>query len=152
MYLTTTEDLPLPASLQSVGIELLTRQTVNYDDMGGKRGNEREAPAFNLGARFIADPIGPRIQFIYDGGSLQAAGLAAGDVIIAIDNIQVSKEKINMVLEPYSINDSIKFTVFRGDLLMEFNVMLDEAKEDTYYLEITERESENRNNWLHKVS
>jgi predicted metalloprotease with PDZ domain len=118
--------------------------------MGGKPGSEHEPVAFHLGARFLSDPLGAKIQFVYDGGCLQSAGLASGDIIIAINRLQATKENIQGLLEPYAVGDQVTFAVFRGDVLMEFAVSLTAAVADTYYLEITERECSRRNNWLHK--
>jgi len=150
-YLTTTEDIPLSSLLESMGVELKNRVTLSYDDLGGKIGDKDQPQAFNLGAKFAADPLGAKIQIIYEGGCLQNAGLASGDIIIAVNKLQATKTNLNDILSPYSAGDTVIFTTFRRDELMEFPVSLAEAKDDTYYLDVTEKESTKRNIWLHKL-
>jgi len=149
-YLATTKDLPLKELMESMGIELKSRTTTSYDDLGGKVGDKKAIQEFLLGAKFMDNPLGAKIQIVYESGCLQDAGLASGDIIIAINKLQTTKANINEVLSPYSPDDTVAFTVFRRDELMEFPVTLTQAKHDTYYLEVTEKESEKRNVWLHK--
>jgi len=149
-YLTTTKDLPLSPLLETMGIALKTRATASYDDTGGKVGKKHEPPAFQLGAKFVANPLGATIQVIHDDGCLQNAGLATGDIVIAINNLQTNKNNLLTHLSPYSAGDTVTFTVFRRDELMEFKVTLTDAEHDTYYLEVSEKESNKRNVWLHK--
>lgn len=148
-FLPATTDLPLTKLLATTGIELKQRITTSYDDMGGTPGEDHEPAAFRLGARFLPDPRGAIIQFIYEDGCLQNAGLAVGDIVIAVNNLQATKENLSNLLAPYSVGDAVVFTAFRRDELMEFEVALTEAISDTYYLEITERASDKRNIWLH---
>ena len=148
--LSTTNDLALDELLTTVGINLKQRATTSYEDAGGKPGKEYEPAPFRLGASFVPDPLGAKVQLIYDDGCLQDAGIAAGDIVIAINNLQATKENLPQLLAPYSADDTVKFHAFRRDELMEFEVTLTEAIQDTYYLEITEKESSKRHIWLHK--
>ena len=149
-YLSSTKDLPIDELLESVGIKLTARTTTSYDDAGGKPADDIKSNAFRLGAKFIPDPLGQKILVIYDGGCLQSAGLATGDIIIAVENLQVTNANLTQLLSPYSVGDTVKFTVFRRDELMEFQVNLTEPERDTYYLEVTEKQSSKRNFWLHR--
>jgi predicted metalloprotease with PDZ domain len=148
-YLSTTRDLPLAELLATMGTELRQRTTPSYDDPGGKPARDEEPIGFRLGAKFVSDPLGVKIQLIYDDGCLQDAGLAVGDVLIAIDGLQVKTENLTSLLAAYSAGDSARFTAFRRDELMEFQVILSSAVEDTFYLVITEKECDKRNSWLH---
>jgi predicted metalloprotease with PDZ domain len=137
-YLSTTQDLPLESLLQSMGVGLKQRETTTLEDPGGtpsKPVNTGTAPAFNLGARFIADVGGAKVQYVYEGGCLQVAGIAANDVIVAVNTIKANKDNFSVLLQANQPGDRVPFHVFRRDELMIFEVELSQAKLDTYYLE-----------------
>lgn len=156
-YLSTTQDLPLESLLQSMGVHLKQRETISLEDLGGmptKPNNNNIAPAFDLGARFIADVGGAKVQFVYDGGCLQMAGIAANDVIVAVNALKANKDNISSLLQANQTGDRVPFHVFRRDELMTFEVELSKAKLDTYYLEMdTDTQiSTRRQLWLHTES
>jgi predicted metalloprotease with PDZ domain len=128
------------------------RIACSYDDTGGKpaKDNNSNVFLFNLGARFAADPQGVKLLILHDDGDLQKAGLAASDVMIAIDGLKASKDNLASLLSLYSAGDTIQVHAFRRDELMDFNVMLSEAKQDTWYLEIDENNQlqSRRHAWL----
>ena len=150
-YLDTTEDLPLNELCQPIGMNLKSRIADSLDDLGGiPSKNNHASPVFNLGARFIPDPSGIRVQFIFDDGDLQRAGVAANDVIIAINGLKASKDNLASLLTPYNIGDQIALHIFRRDELMHFNVTLTAAKSDTWYLDVTAEAvaKSRRDSWL----
>ena len=137
-YLSTTTDLPLAEMLANMGIQLKQRETTSLDDQGGtpvKANNMATAPAYNLGAKFIPDDSGARVQYIYAGGCLQTAGIAVGDVIVAVNGLKANKDNIPALLQANQPGDKVTWHVFRRDELMSFQVELIAASKDTYYLE-----------------
>lgn len=150
-HLETTEDLPLNELLEQMGITLKSRIAESLDDMGGTAPkNNGTLPAFNLGARFIADPMGAKVQFILDDGDLQTAGLAANDVIIAVNGLKTGKDNLASLLTPNEVGDRVSLHVFRRDELMQFDVKLTDAIADCWYLEDSKSEPDlkSRNQWL----
>jgi predicted metalloprotease with PDZ domain len=77
-----TADLPLKAMLGAMGLTLSIEQ-------GAK-------PA--LGARTTSAPDGVRLTHVLDDGGAQAAGLSAGDVVIAVDGIKVGNGTLDTLL------------------------------------------------------
>lgn len=153
-YLSTTQDLPLESLLQSMGVLLNQRETLSLEDPGGTPTNSNNtvtAPAFDLGARFIADASGAKLQFVYEGGCLQQAGIAANDVIVAVNALKANKDNISSLVQANQVGDRVPFHVFRRDELMVFEVELSRAKLDTYYLEMDPdtQLSAKRQLWLH---
>jgi predicted metalloprotease with PDZ domain len=150
-YLDTTEDLPLLDICKSMGIALKQRVAESVDDMGGSAPKNNAAPAaFNLGAKFVPDPLGAKAQFILDDGDLQRAGVAANDVIIAINGLKASKDNLPTLLAPFNPGDKIELHAFRRDELMTFIVTLTQGKADSWYLETVsdEKTTQNRDHWL----
>lgn len=135
-YLDTVEDLPLSDLLATMGISLHTRIAESPDDMGGTPAKNNVTPlAFKLGARFLADPLGAKIQLLHEDCDLQQAGLAANDIIIAIEGVKVGKDNLLSVLAPCQAGDVVTVHAFRRDELMQFEVTLTSATADTWYLE-----------------
>ena len=150
-YLETTEDLPLSDLCKSMGLALQSRVAESVDDMGGTAPKTPTAPvAFNLGAKLIADPLGIKAQFILDNGDLQRAGLAANDVIIAINGLKVSKDNLTSLLAPCYSGETIQVHVFRRDELLNLTVTLTPAVADTWYLDAISDEAAARKRieWL----
>lgn len=151
-YLDTTEDLPLTEMLAPMGCMLKARVAESPDDMGGSPAKNLSSSArFNLGARFINDPLGAKVQLLFESSDLQTAGLAVNDIIIAVDGIKVDKDNLPVVLAPYRVNDRIIIHAFRRDELMQFEVNLTSAKNDTWYIELSDSgKTENLlSGWLH---
>ncbi len=103
-----TGDLPLKAMLGGMGLELAI-------DKGSK-------PA--LGARTAAAGDGVRLTHVLDYGGAQAAGLSAGDVVIAIDGIKVSNGTLDALLARRKLGATIHVHAFRRDELIEREVRL----------------------------
>ena len=150
-HLDTTEDLPLNDLCQFIGVSLQQRMADSLDDAGGTAAKNTNATApFNLGAKFIADPFGVRVQLIRDDGDLQHVGVAANDVIIAIDGLKVGKDNLATLLAQYASGDTIEMHAFRRDELMLFHVSLTHAIADTWYLLTSDDEiyQQRRQQWL----
>jgi predicted metalloprotease with PDZ domain len=84
-----TGELPLDELLGLVGIEMLQRVAKNSQDKGGKD-IEGDLPAVELGTALKDGEAGITIQRVTEGGSVQSAGLSAGDQIIAIDGLKLN--------------------------------------------------------------
>lgn len=107
-----TTDLPLKAMLGEFGVALAV-------DTGGK-------PA--LGVRTTSAPDGVRLTHVLDGGGAQAAGLSAGDVVIAIDAIKVNNGALDNLLARRKRGASVRVHAFRRDELIEREVKLGHAE------------------------
>ena len=152
-YLYDTDELPLKELLNEVGVSLNLRPTISVDDKGGKEAKEdSNKDAVSLGVRLASHPIGAKITQVFNDESAEQAGLSAGDIIIAINHLQVNKENINNVISSYSVEDNLIVHAFRRDELIEFNLTLMAAELTTCYLQLTKAISEeikqNRESWL----
>ena len=149
-YLYGLNELPLSSLLKQFGIVLNMRETSSLDDKGGKPVENSKSVA--IGARFVADAAGAKISHCFNGQSAEVAGLAAGDVVISINKLQVNKSVIDKVIESYPVGEVLKIHAFRRDELMEFNVTLQQAESTTCYLEIDDKAEDSvikrRDKWL----
>jgi predicted metalloprotease with PDZ domain len=112
-----TKDIDLAPLFKTVAIDMTSR-------MPGQAKAGEPAQAC-LGARIGAEANGDaRLAQVLDGGSAQAAGLSAYDVIIAIDGLRVNAGNVERRVKSYLVGSVIELTVFRQDALKIFRVTL----------------------------
>jgi len=139
-WLRSTIELPLEEMLATVGIEMETRPAESASDRGGRPASQRSlAERVNLGARTAGDGSELRLTHVLEGGAAQVAGLAAGDVLIAIDGIRVTPKSIESHIGRLRPGERAGFTVFRRDELHEFQVTFGAAPADTCALRFAKR-------------
>jgi predicted metalloprotease with PDZ domain len=117
-----TEDPPLAELLKSFGIEAqLCQAPANTDRVG-----------VNLGLRLATSST--QVQTVFDGSPAQAAGVAAGDVLVALDGLRVEAQEFDRLLSGYLPGDQLRLHVFRRDELMELFVTLAPRAADTWVM------------------
>ena len=62
------------------------------------------------------------------------AGLAAGDVVVAVDGLKASAGNLDTLLAGYQAGERVDVHAFRRDELMRFTVTLAASEADTAYL------------------
>jgi predicted metalloprotease with PDZ domain len=129
-----TDDLPLAELLAACGIVLNLRPADGAADKGGKPGGNNGTPRTVLGVRSGDDPVGARLLNVFDGGAAQGAGLAAGDVVIAVDGLRVGNASLEKRVAGYAAGTPVHVHAFRRDELMGFDTVLQAAPADTCYL------------------
>lgn len=136
-YLYNTNDLPLSDYFNSVGIKLNSYISDSVDNTGGAKNttDSNQMSSVTIGARVTNNPLGAKLTHVFDNGSAQNAGLSAGDIIIAVDSIKVTKANIEKIINSYSIDTQLEVYAFRRDELMSFKLKLNSAEDNTYYLE-----------------
>jgi predicted metalloprotease with PDZ domain len=111
------------------------RQSEGTQDAGGTP-PKQEAPRLALGAAYEANGAGLKLLAVFDGQPAQSAGLATGDIIVAVDRIQASAGTIGETLARYDEGDEVDISFFRGDELSETRLRLERAPADTCFIEI----------------
>ena len=141
-----TDDLPLLELLEDAGIEVTRRVAANAQDRGGKVA-EGELPKVDLGGGLKDGDNGLTILRVDEAGSLQAAGLSAQDVVIAVDGLKLGLAQLEARLLRASAGDVWRLHAFRRDELYEFEVTLQEAVADTFVLQVADAQRASRS-WL----
>ncbi len=140
-YIDGTDLLPLPELLAPFGITLLDTAT--------------SAPGLDIRVRRSGSDC--VVTHVFEGGTAHRAGIAAGDVLLAIDGLRVSADNpaanLEKQLSSYRAGETIRIHVFRRDELMQFDVILADEHIPKYALSVSEEETasmrEARRNWLH---
>ena len=105
-----TEDLPLARLLKGFGVDYHAEPAGKTPELGVKlaTGNGDEV----------------RLATVYDGGPAQAAGLSAGDVLLALDGLKLSAKSMDAMLARRQVGDEVEIHAFRRDELRQFRLTL----------------------------
>ena len=141
-----SDELPLQELLDSVGITMDFRHASNQKDKGGKV-TEGSLPEVDFGAFVEPKNGGLQILRVSEGGSAQAAGLSANDEIIAVNELKLTLAQLEAKLSLAAVGECWKIHAFRRDELMEFELILQAAKNDTVVLQPGEAD-QRRQAWL----
>ncbi len=119
-----TDDLPLARLLKGFGVDYRA---------------EPSARAPVLGVKLAPGNGEAKLANVFDGGPAQAAGLSAGDVLIALDRLKVGAKSLDEMLARRKAGDVVELHAFRRDELMQFRVTLAEAPADKVSLGMAAR-------------
>jgi predicted metalloprotease with PDZ domain len=100
---------------------------------------KKDTPSLNM--RILRNGNDWQIANVYEGGGAHRAGLAAGDVLVAINDIRIPAENtsaaLDQMLSRYAIGDDVNIHVFRRDELMMIKATLKEDDHPQYKLLIS---------------
>ncbi len=148
-WVRSTVPLPLQQLLRSHGIEMALREAESSSDKGGKPGaGEQRGRRAALGVRARSQGKDIMITHVLEGGAAQQGGLAAGDVIVALDGVRTGPGGIDASLALRRPGERIKVHAFRRDELLEWEVELQRAARDTCMLSETAARRTLRDRWL----
>ncbi len=140
-----TTELDYEKIFEPFGLQFNLRQAQSSADKGGTE-KSTESSDVDLGIMAGADAAGVKVARVSNGSCAHKAGLSAGDVIIAIDNIKADANNLEKLLKRYKPGESVQIHGFRRDELMQFTVHLDARPLDTVYLTVTDEKKLAR--WL----
>ena len=147
-----TADLTFDELLEQVGVRFSLRPQQNSNDKGGQPLKSQSEIKGCLGARAISGSGGAKLVNVYNDGAAEAAGLAPGDVVIALNGLRVSGTDLEDRVAKISVGTTISVHAFRRDELIETTLIVGEPVADTVYFELVEDASDDvvarRNAWL----
>ena len=138
-YVRGTEELNYSVALEAAGLRL--------DTMG--TGDEK----VYFGADVAQEEDRLIVRRVYAGSPAYEQGLNAGDQIVALDNMRVTRDFFNARLAEKKPGDLINLTIFRFDDLSTLLIKLAERREGTYRIvplpSQTEAQKRVYKSWLH---
>lgn len=147
-----TTDLPLQGLLKEFGVNLHMRPADNNKDPGGKPAGKSASPPPWLGAVLVDRNGTSKFSVVHSGSPAERAGIAPGDIAVALDNLRLSTGNLDLRLREHHVGDTVTISVFRDEHLMKFPVKLAAPPEDTCYLVIeSEPDAKSKNmrtGWL----
>jgi predicted metalloprotease with PDZ domain len=131
-YLNNTHDIPLKELLAQVGVAMTLRASEGSEDLGGG-----DAKGFNIGfgAKTKAESFGLKVLSVNQYSPAHQAGLSAGDLLIAANNLQVTSQ-FEQQLQSLPVGEPLKLHWFRRDELMQGQLPICAAALDTVSLTI----------------
>ena len=147
----STDELPVNDALKQFGIDLQWSPRLSSSDMGGTRADDHgEAKALPaapwLGATIVDASGGVKVMQVMRGGPAEQAGLSAGDLVVAINRLSVSKADVDHHLARYATCTELPVHYFRLGQLFESQLPLLPAPADTAVLSVAQ--SEKLQTWL----
>ena len=141
----TTAPLPLAESLQHLGVDLQW-QALPRNHGGDVVDTYPPEPAAgaDFGARFSPQPYGIKLTHVLNGGSAEAAGLCAGDEIMALN--QLACRDFAAAWARLAVGEHISVHYFRHGLLQQTMLTVQAAAADTALLRI--RDADTLQHWL----
>jgi len=111
------------------------RSSEGANDNGGNK-----IKGFNIGfgAKVKPEGLGLKVISVNQHSPAHLAGLSAGDLLIAADNLQVNGQ-FEQLLQHYPIGETIKLHWFRRDELMQGELTIQAAIKDTVALSLTDK-------------
>jgi predicted metalloprotease with PDZ domain len=122
----STDELPWQRLLENAGVKVTLSA----------------AASVSLGVRIqAASDGGVQLRVVDPSGAAAAAGLSAGDVIIALDNLRVNAANWDKRIAQYAAGDSISVYAFRRDEWLSCHCVVAAAAHDACSLIFTEDSS-----------
>jgi predicted metalloprotease with PDZ domain len=101
-----------------------------------------------LGIRARAHDDDAAVTHVLEGGAAQGAGIAAGDVIVAVDGLRPGQAGLDAALAKHRPGERVTIHAFRRDELMRFDAQLRRAEADTCVLAESASAKRLRERWL----
>ncbi len=144
-----TKDPDFAALFAPMGIEFNLRAQESESDLGGREAKAAPPkPWWGMTSRKFAHGI--KLSKVRSNGPSEKAGLAAGDVLVALNGLRLSSSSYADLIDRFSPGDSVTLTYFRDDLLNETTLTFAAAPDDRCYLALADDDADHvhRNDWL----
>lgn len=132
--LDATGDLPLEAALACFGVELQWRSRSGQLDTGANIEKVSSPSIPWLGATTAAAEGGIRLTQVMSAGPAERAGLAPGDVLIALGGFRVTESSLDDLLARHQRQQSVPAHAFRNGRLVEIELPVVVSPADTAVL------------------
>ena len=147
-YVDGTAELPLAGLLDAFGIELHLRSAESPADKGGAPPSGPPARSW-LGASVDGTLA---LRHVFSAGPAERAGLAPGDVLVALDGVKATAESLAALTKRRPPGERIDVHAFRREVLQTHVVELAAPPLDTAWLTLSDapqgRELVRRRAWL----
>jgi len=131
-----TVDLPLGDLLDKFGVTFELRPATGPQDQGGAINQRSGESLVSLGVTQKEGPQGLELVNVQAGGPAEAAGMSAGDQIIALGGYRIDAQNLARRLERFDPGDSVTVAFFRRNELFEAELTVASAPLDTCSLTV----------------
>src|SRR5437773_12576758 len=108
------------------------RPAESGEDKGGRPARSKSAAGLAmLGIRARAQGDDTAVTHVLEGGAAQQAGIAAGDLIVAVEGLRPGQTGLDAALARRRAEESVRIHAFRPDELMSFEARVRRSDRDT---------------------
>lgn len=100
---------------------------------------ESDAGKPTLGVRTRNEGGWLKLTHLLDGGTAQAAGLAAGDLLVALGGLRVTPDNLEALLQQFAPGQTVEALVFRDDRQLTLTVTPRPAHDEQWTLKVAAR-------------
>lgn len=129
-------ELPVAALLAPFGVTLRWAGARDARDRGGYGPPPVAARRRDAGFRWRATGEGLRVEWLAPGGAAARAGMACGDVLVALEGRRLDAERLERLLQIDGAGAPMTVHGFRDDRLMTYALVPDAAPQDACWLEL----------------
>lgn len=122
-HLIAREPFTLKGILAEFGIE----EQTDAGQLFNLREKAKTPPKGYIGANLVEHKLGLSIHSVFENSSAEVAGWQAGDVLVAMDNMQATKSNIEQIIAQYPLNQPLTCHLFRDQQLLTTKIVLSEA-------------------------
>jgi len=122
-YVEGTQDPPLE--------QLLTQAGIHWQ--------AKKPDALSLGAKTSVEHGLVKLTQVLDDGAAQRAGLSAGDVLVALDDLKATPDALAQLLARKRVGDKVEVLAYRRDELQRFVLTLRRDSEPNIKLEFDQK-------------
>lgn len=153
-YLFGTEDFDFETLFANFDIEFALQAPLSLDDAGGKKIDTSNSVASSkplntfLGANLAATPQGLKVTHVWNELAAAKAGIASGDIVIALDNLKIdNKAQVEQLLKQSQPGREVMCHYFRRDELRQTTISLQAPPTDRVAITL-KTEAKKQHNWL----
>ena len=157
------EELPLATLLPEVGVALSWRalegersenEDASAEEGGCSDASPSESPCvamagrtpYSQGLRLAPSDGFSRVRQVLAESASECAGLAAEDLLLAVDGLRIRPDNFADIVGRYSVGEQVELSVFRRDQLLQLALRLAPPARDCAILNVTCEES--ARHWL----
>lgn len=137
-YLFGTHDLPFTELFKPFGIHFDLTEATSLNDLGGMP-RASQSLATTIGANLSTLNNGLKLTHVWNNQPAWAAGLASGDIIIALNTLQVTNSsQVEQILKRALPGERVTCHYFRRDELRETELVLQAPPKDRVSLSVAQ--------------
>lgn len=150
-HLFGTKDFDFKSLFEDVGIDFQLQPLLNLDDLGANEiKSSDEAMPTHLGANLKLASGGLQVTHVWNNQPAYHAGLSAGDIIIALNDLRVdSKAQLERLLKRSVAGTEVSCHYFRRDEFRQTVITLSEPPADRVVLKVNNDQQVGK--WLQPI-
>ncbi|MFT6732270.1 MAG: putative metalloprotease with PDZ domain [Polaribacter sp.] len=144
-HLYSTEELDLASIFNRLGLVFQLVAESKQADGGGYRVeiDKKIVNKPSLAMTHKKDPLGASVKSVIDDGAGSLSGLSNKDIIIAVNDVRVTSEDLDLTIQKYKKGTVVKISYFRRDKLYHTECLLKPSEQNTCYISFINEQKPN---------